>query len=141
MSALAMNPVDGREVLHCECGLVQFRTSNGQCRRCHAPFETAAPKPVIIRRGVEVAPVKPITIGAPNNSLLSDSLSHLLRVIREVDGLSQEGLAIRMKCKRTWISKVERGTVVPNLSTIYRFCDALKLRPDALMEAVEIGAR
>ena len=141
MSAVAMTPVDNRPVVKCECGLVQFRTANSQCRRCHAPFETAVPEPAIIRSGVEVAPAKPITLGAPNNALLGDSLSHLLRVIREAEGLSQKRLAIRMKCKRTWISKVECGTVLPNLSTIYRFCDALKLRPNALMEAVEIGAQ
>src|SRR5487761_1831864 len=38
--ATAMAPVAARDVLRCDhCALVQFRTINALCRRCHKPLE------------------------------------------------------------------------------------------------------
>ena len=142
-----MTPVDNRLVVKCECGLVQFETANGKCRKpsCCQPYRRPepepGPEPAIIRKGVEIPALKAAPLEAPNTALLGDSLRHVLRVIREAKGLSQKRLGIRMQCGRTFVAKMENGYVVPNLSTILRFCSGLDIRPDALMKAVEIGAR
>src|ERR1700742_2062577 len=44
--ATMMAPVEQREVLRCDhCSLVQFRTANALCRRCHKCLEVEEPEP------------------------------------------------------------------------------------------------
>jgi len=140
MSALAMNPVDGREVVKCECGLTQFRTANGQCRRCHAPFETAAPEPEpvpesrLLRRGGKLA-VMGVAANVPT------AFSRLFRMVREAQGMSQADLGRRLKLPRTYVSKIENLKCVPTVKQIPRLCLGLGVDQRRFMEAVEIGAR
>src|SRR5438270_10888054 len=45
LMATTLAPVDSREVLRCDhCHLVQFRTNNNLCRKCHLSLE-AEPEP------------------------------------------------------------------------------------------------
>src|ERR1700733_5792015 len=48
--ATTLTPVDSREVVRCDhCLLVQFRTSNNNCRRCHASLdEEPEPEPITV---------------------------------------------------------------------------------------------
>src|ERR1022692_2858391 len=54
--ATTLAPVDSREVVRCDhCLLVQFRTTNNLCRRCHASLDEdepeivqAAPEPQLV---------------------------------------------------------------------------------------------
>src|SRR5260370_23209161 len=58
-SAMGLVTVKEREVLRCEhCLMVQFRTSNSMCRRCHKPLdveEVAAPLEAIAVSEVPVS--------------------------------------------------------------------------------------
>src|SRR5271154_6543786 len=50
LMATNLAPVDSREVVRCDhCLLVQFRTTNNNCRRCHASMdEEPEPEPIMV---------------------------------------------------------------------------------------------
>ena len=48
LMATTLASVEAREVLRCgHCQLVQFRTMNSLCRRCHKSLEMEEPEPVM----------------------------------------------------------------------------------------------
>jgi transcriptional regulator with XRE-family HTH domain len=112
--------VPTREVLRCEhCALMQFRTTNSMCRRCHKPLD------------VEELPA-PIEVIAPSE-LPASSADAGLRVaaqvkdIRKARHLSQRQLAGRMQVPRTYISKIENGKAIPTLGSLERLAAALEV--------------
>src|SRR5580700_5997497 len=117
-SALGLASAKEREVLRCEhCALVQFRTSNSMCRRCHKPLD------------VEEAPT-PIEIVAPSQTPASTQDAGLrvaaqVKDIRKARHLSQRQLAGRMQVPRTYISKIENGKAIPTLGSLERLARAL----------------
>ena len=57
--ATTLAPVDSREVVRCDrCQLVQFRTTNNMCRRCHGSLDEDEP---------EIAAVTPMPQMMPTN--------------------------------------------------------------------------
>jgi transcriptional regulator with XRE-family HTH domain len=120
-------PVDSREVVRCDrCLLVQFRTSNDLCRRCHTSLDedepeivSAAPEPQIM----------PMTGGSRSHLNLAASI----RALRLRSGLSQRQLAGRMSVPRTYVSKIENEKATPTLSSLERLARALEVSvPDLL---------
>ena len=114
-----MASVEQREVLRCDhCNLVQFRTANAMCRRCHKNLEIELPEP-------EPAAVA-ATISESENA---DGLqvAAAVRDLRHVRNLSQRQLAARMGVPRTYISKIENGKAMPTLSSLDRLAKALKV--------------
>src|SRR5580658_5514751 len=108
--ATNLAPVDSREVVRCDhCLLVQFRTSNNNCRRCHASMdEEPEPEPVM------VAP--PLMMPVPgNNGRGHLNLATSIRSLRLRNGLSQRQLAGRMSVPRTYVSKIENERPPPPL--------------------------
>jgi transcriptional regulator with XRE-family HTH domain len=103
-STLGLVTAKEREVLRCEhCLLVQFRTSNSMCRRCHKPLD------------VEEAPT-PI-----------EAIAAQVKEIRKARHLSQRQLAGRMQVPRTYISKIENGKAIPTLGSLERLAAALEV--------------
>jgi len=108
--------IEAREVLRCDhCSLVQFRTSNSLCRRCHKPLEIEEPEPM---QPELVAP-------APETAGEGVNVARAVREIRASRSLSQRQLAERMNVPRTYISKIENGKAVPTLSSLERLATAL----------------
>lgn len=108
--------IEAREVLRCEhCSLVQFRTINSLCRRCHKPLEIEEPEPL------EPQLVTP----APPAGDEGINVARAVRDIRASRSLSQRQLAERMGVPRTYISKIENGKAIPTLSSLERLADAL----------------
>jgi transcriptional regulator with XRE-family HTH domain len=109
-----------REVLRCEhCALMQFRTSNSMCRRCHKPLD------------VEELPA-PIEVIAPSEVPASSADAGLrvaaqVKEIRKARHLSQRQLAGRMQVPRTYISKIENGKAIPTLGSLERLANALEV--------------
>jgi transcriptional regulator with XRE-family HTH domain len=117
--ATMMASVEQREVLRCDhCNLVQFRTANAMCRRCHKNLEIELPEP-------ETAPLA----ATPSESENTDGLqvAAAVRDLRHVRNLSQRQLAARMGVPRTYISKIENGKAMPTLSSLDRLAKALKV--------------
>jgi transcriptional regulator with XRE-family HTH domain len=112
--------VQSREVLRCEhCTLVQFRTANSLCRRCHKPLELEEPE--------AAAPPRP---GLAEEAATDEGGIQVARAVREIRrsrNLSQRQLAGRMQVPRTYISKIENGKAMPTLSSLERLATALEI--------------
>lgn len=116
--ATTLATVEAREVLRCEhCSLVQFRTGNSLCRRCHKPLEVEEPE----------SPV-PQLVTSANHPAPDDNGLQVARAVRDLRlgrSLSQRQLAGRMQVPRTYISKIENGKAMPTLSSLERLAQAL----------------
>lgn len=116
--ATTLATVEAREVLRCEhCSLVQFRTSNSLCRRCHKPLEIEEPEPLQPQ-------LVPATQEAEAEGI---DVARAVRDIRNSRSLSQRQLAGRMNVPRTYISKIENGKAMPTLSSLERLATALEV--------------
>jgi transcriptional regulator with XRE-family HTH domain len=116
--ATTLATVEAREVLRCDhCTLVQFRTSNSLCRRCHKPLEMEEPEPLVPQLVTEPSP------SATGGSGLD--VARAVRDIRRSRKLSQRQLAGRMQVPRTYISKIENGKAIPTLGSLERLAAAL----------------
>jgi transcriptional regulator with XRE-family HTH domain len=125
--ATTLAPVDSREVVRCDhCLLVQFRTSNDLCRRCHASLDEEEPE--------IVAPVSmPVAEPAHGQGRGHLNLAASIRALRLRNGLSQRQLATRMAVPRTYVSKIENEKATPTLSSLERLAKALEVTvPDLL---------
>jgi transcriptional regulator with XRE-family HTH domain len=112
--------MDPREVVRCEhCALVQFRTSNSLCRRCHKPLD--------IEESVVMGP-QPIPITSAHAEAEAGlAVAAQVREIRLARHLSQRQLASRMEVPRTYISKIENGKAIPTLGSLERLAEALEV--------------
>jgi transcriptional regulator with XRE-family HTH domain len=118
--ATALVSVETREVVRCEhCTLVQYRTSNSLCRRCHKPL--AIEEPVIL--GPQPVPSLPVHSSAEAGLHVAGQVKE----IRRARHLSQRQLAGRMQVPRTYISKIENGKAIPTLGSLERLADALQV--------------
>jgi transcriptional regulator with XRE-family HTH domain len=109
-----------REVLRCEhCALVQFRTSNSMCRRCHKPLDVEEVPAPIELIAVAEAPASTQDAGLRVAAQVKD--------IRKARHLSQRQLASRMQVPRTYISKIENGKAIPTLGSLERLANALEV--------------
>jgi len=118
--ATTLATVEAREVLRCEhCSLVQFRTSNSLCRRCHKPLEMEEPEPIVPQLVTEA--------NAPVSGGSGLDVARAVRDMRRSRKLSQRQLAGRMQVPRTYISKIENGKAVPTLSSMERLAVALEI--------------
>ncbi|MBW4043744.1 helix-turn-helix domain-containing protein [Acidipila rosea] len=118
--ATTLATVEAREVLRCEhCTLVQFRTGNSRCRRCHKPLEVEEPEQLL-----------PHLVTDAGQSVEQDrglQISRAVRDLRRQRSLSQRQLAGRMQVPRTYISKIENGKAMPTLSSLERLATALEI--------------
>src|SRR5204862_7694049 len=107
--ATTLAPVDSREVVRCDrCLLVQFRTSNNLCHRCHTSLDEDEP---------EVAAAPPVPVMMPSNGHTPGhlNLAASIRSLRLQNGLSPPQLAGRMSVPRTYVTKTqnEQATTTP----------------------------
>jgi transcriptional regulator with XRE-family HTH domain len=118
--ATTLATIEAREVLRCDhCSLVQFRTANSLCRRCHKPLEMEEPEPLVPQLVTET------NQAAPQESGLE--VARAVRDIRRSRKFSQRQLAGRMQVPRTYISKIENGKAMPTLSSLERLARALEI--------------
>jgi len=129
--ATTLAPVDSREVVRCDhCLLVQFRTSNNNCRRCHASLdEEPEPEPIPV--------AAPVMMPPPGNGHGHLNLATSIRQLRLRNGLSQRQLAGRMAVPRTYVSKIENEKATPTLSSLERLARALEVTVPELLSGGE----
>jgi transcriptional regulator with XRE-family HTH domain len=125
--ATTLAPVDSREVVRCDrCLLVQFRTTNNLCRRCHTSLDEDEPE-------IVQAPPPPQMMPMPGHGHGHLNLASSIRSLRLRNGLSQRQLATRMSVPRTYVSKIENEKATPTLSSLERLARALEVTvPDLL---------
>src|SRR6202047_2980350 len=126
--ATTLAPVDSREVVRCDhCLLVQFRTSNNLCRRCHISLDEEEPE-------IVQAPAPQLVPAAHRGHL---NLASSIRAMRLRNGLSQRQLAGRMSVPRTYVSKIENEKATPTLSSLERLARALEVTVPELLTGGE----
>src|ERR1035437_3679293 len=116
--ATTLGSVDTREVVRCDyCKLVQYRTINSLCRKCHHALDIEEPA-VAGPVAVGIHAVEPSTEAGLQ-------VAGQVREIRHARHLSQRQLAGRMQVPRTYISKIENGKAIPTLGSLERLAAAL----------------
>jgi transcriptional regulator with XRE-family HTH domain len=131
--ATTLAPVDSREVVRCDhCLLVQFRTSNSICRRCHRSLDEDEAEIAAVAVMPEVSPE---TMNISGRGHLN--LAHSIRSLRLRSGLSQRQLALRMSVPRTYVSKIENEKATPTLSSLERLARALEVSVPMLLAGGE----
>jgi transcriptional regulator with XRE-family HTH domain len=118
--ATTLVSVETREVVRCEnCKLVQFRTINSLCRKCHKPLDFEEP----VRPGPVAVGIHAVEPSAEAGLQVAGQV----RDIRKARHLSQRQLAGRMEVPRTYISKIENGKAIPTLGSLERLAAALEV--------------
>jgi transcriptional regulator with XRE-family HTH domain len=131
--ATMLAPVDSREVVRCDrCLLVQFRTTNNLCRRCHLSLDEEEPEVVATAPEIQVLPGQ-----IPGNGHGHLNLANSIRGLRLRNGLSQRQLALRMSVPRTYVSKIENEKATPTLSSLERLARALEVTVPELLSGGE----
>ncbi|MEO5937085.1 MAG: helix-turn-helix transcriptional regulator [Terriglobales bacterium] len=109
------------------CHLVQFRTNNNLCRKCHLSLDTEEPEP---------EPIAVMEAPAAHGRGSGLQIASAIRSLRLRSGLSQRQLALRMQVPRTYVSKIENEKATPTLSSLQRLATALEISvPDLLRSA------
>jgi len=118
--ATTLVSVETREVVRCEhCRLVQYRTSNSLCRKCHKPLDVEEP----VHLAPQLVTSEPVQASAEAGLQVAGQV----REIRRARHLSQRQLAGRMMVPRTYISKIENGKAIPTLGSLERLASALEV--------------
>src|ERR1700722_15219893 len=116
--ATSLVSVETREVVRCEyCRLMQYRTNNSLCRKCHKPLDMEEPE-ILAPQLVTTPPVEDCEEAGLQ-------VARQVRELRRARHLSQRQLAGRMMVPRTYISKIENGKAIPTLGSLERLANAL----------------
>ncbi len=114
-----------REVIRCKtCGLVQYRTRTGNCRRCvralpqRLEFLIPPPEPP------EEATAEPAPEKWANQETV-ENIGQRIRQLRESRGMTQSMLQSRSKVSRSYLSRIESGQMTPSLGTLEKISEAL----------------
>src|SRR5882762_4875920 len=123
MNSLEMD----REVIRCKtCGLVQYRTRTGNCRRCvralpqRLEFLIPPPAPP------EEAAAEPTPEKFVNQETV-ENIGQRIRQLRESRAMTQSQLQSRSKVSRSYLSRIESGQMTPSLGTLEKISEALSV--------------
>ena len=116
-----------REVIRCKtCGLVQYRTRTGNCRRC----VRALPQ----RLEFLIPPAAPVEEAAAEvasdrfiNQETVENIGQRIRQLRESRAMTQSQLQSRSKVSRSYLSRIESGQMTPSLGTLEKISEALNV--------------
>ncbi len=127
---------DPREVLRCpQCQLVQFRTQNSLCRRCHESLDAVPePEPVVAHISKAHDELEPGIETAEATGIPVPDVARAIRLWRQRRGLSQRQLAERMHVPRTYVSKIENDKATPTLTSLERMATAMETSVARLLE-------
>jgi transcriptional regulator with XRE-family HTH domain len=125
----AMNTLEiDREVIRCKtCGLVQYRTRTGNCRRCvHAlpqRLEYLIPEEAMQE---EQVPAEALASKFANQETV-ENIGQRIRQLRESRTMTQSQLQARSKVSRSYLSRIESGQMTPSLGTLEKISEALNV--------------
>ncbi len=115
-----------RQVVRCKvCGLVQFQTRTGNCRRCLRLLPPRAEFHIPSSAGQELPKDdRQLFENWPNR----DTVEHIgqrIRQLRESRGMTQSQLQSRSRVSRSYLSRIESGQMTPSLGTLEKIAEAL----------------
>ena len=115
-----------REVIRCKtCGLVQYRTRTGNCRRC---LRCLPPKVEFL-----IPPPEPQELPGDDRQLFEkwpnretvENIGRRIRQLRESRAMTQTQLKSRSLVSRSYLSRTESGQMTPSLGTLEKLSEAL----------------
>ena len=115
-----------REVIRClTCGMVQYRTHNGNCRRCLHLLKPKTvfliPPPVVLKlQGDDRQPFEKW----PNGEIV-ENIGQRMRQLREMRGMTQTQLCAHSGVSRSYLCRIESGQMTPSLGTLEKISEAL----------------
>lgn len=115
-----------REVIRCKtCGLVQYRTRSGHCRRC---VRVLPPKldsliPAMVQQDLP-GDDRQLFEDWPNRETV-ENIGQRIRQLRESRGMTQSQLQSRSRVSRSYLSRIESGQMTPSLGTLEKISEAL----------------
>jgi transcriptional regulator with XRE-family HTH domain len=116
-----------REVIRCKtCGLVQYRTRTGNCRRC----VRALPQRLEFMIPPPEAPEETVAELTPErfaNQETVENIGQRIRQLRESRSMTQSQLQSRSKVSRSYLSRIESGQMTPSLGTLEKISEALSV--------------
>jgi transcriptional regulator with XRE-family HTH domain len=125
-------PQFGREVLRCNhCDLVQFATPKKFCRRCRQPYDCDP------SYEAEQADNSRTLEAFPRTDSVRDRIAFNVLKLRQMRGLTQKEIGLRMGVPRTYVSKIEGRKVTPTLSSLDRLARVLGTSVVGLVSAPE----
>jgi transcriptional regulator with XRE-family HTH domain len=125
-STSSMDQDQDREVIRCKsCGLVQYRTRVGNCRRC---VRMLPPKVEFL-----IPPPAPQDLPGDDRQLFEkwpnqetvENIGQRIRQLRESRGMTQSQLQARSRVSRSYLSRIESGQMTPSLGTLEKISEAL----------------
>jgi transcriptional regulator with XRE-family HTH domain len=124
--AIAASMELDREVIRCQvCGLVQYRTRTGNCRRClrllppKVTFVIPTPSPQDLP-----GDDRQLFENWPNRETV-ENIGQRIRQLRESRGMTQSQLQARSRVSRSYLSRIESGQMTPSLGTLEKIAEAL----------------
>ena len=117
-----------REVIRCKvCGLVQYRTHAGNCRRC---LRLLPPKVEFL-----IPPPPAQDLPGDDRQLFEkwpnretvENIGQRIRQLRESRGMTQSQLQARSRVSRSYLSRIESGQMTPSLGTLEKISEALNV--------------
>ncbi len=115
-----------RDVIRCiTCGMVQYRTRSGNCRRC---LHLLTPKMDFL-----IPPPEPQEVPGDDRQLFEkwpnretvENIGQRIRQLRESRGMTQSQLQARSRVSRSYLSRIESGQMTPSLGTLEKISEAL----------------
>ena len=125
-SSVAIDQDQDREVIRCKvCGLVQYRTRAGNCRRC---VRLLPPKVEFL-----IPPPAPQDLPGDDRQLFEkwpnretvENIGQRIRQLRESRAMTQSQLQARSRVSRSYLSRIESGQMTPSLGTLEKISEAL----------------
>jgi transcriptional regulator with XRE-family HTH domain len=117
-----------RDVIRCvTCGMVQYRTRSGNCRRC---VHLLTPKVEFLIPPLE--PQEPVGDDRqpfekwPNHETV-ENIGQRIRQLRESCGMTQTQLQKCSRVSRSYLSRIESGQMTPSLGTLEKISEALRV--------------
>ena len=126
-----MNSLDSfemdREVIRCKtCGLVQYRTRTGNCRRCVRALPQRLEFLIPPSAPAEEAAAEPVAERFINQETV-ENIGQRIRQLRESRTMTQSQLQSRSKVSRSYLSRIESGQMTPSLGTLEKISEALNV--------------
>lgn len=107
-----------RDVIICPvCQMSQYERGDSRCPRCHNRLGTTY---------IEVFLSNPLTpLNSQHVTAIQTEVGGLIRRLRTRRGVTQAELASRTGVHRTYLSRTERGRVMPSVITLMQIAHAL----------------
>lgn len=116
-----------REVIKCKtCGLIQYRTRTGNCRRCVHALPQRMDYLIPQEAPQEQAAVETVSSKFANQETV-ENIGQRIRQLRESRGMTQSQLQSRSKVSRSYLSRIESGQMTPSLGTLEKISEALNV--------------